>query len=318
MLLSRVLLLGLLVAPLAHVAPAQTWPAKPLRLLVPFPPGAAADLNARLVAPKLSEQLKQPVLIENRPGAASIIAMEATLKAPADGYTLFFANPNVVTSPLLFEMNFDPVKELVPVIQLTVFHYVLLASNSFAPNSVGEILELAREKPGVVTCASGGGMSEFGCGLLRALGKADITQVRYKGNAPAMNDLAGGQVNLLFDIVSVASQNVKTKRARAIAISSPARAAGPFSHLPTLSETLPGFEVSGWQGVMLRAGTPRDIVERLNREFDLVLAREDVRKRLVDLGVELIGGSPESFAGLIRRDQAKFARIIREFNIRVD
>src|SRR5262249_55404400 len=151
-----------------------------------------------------------------------------------------------------------------PVIWITRYHYVLLAKNGYAPRNVPEILALAREKPGTVTCASGGGMSEFGCGMLRALGHADITQVRYKGNAPAMNDLAGGQVDLLFDIVSVAAQSVKNGRARALATTGATRLP-PFTDLPAIAETLPGYEVFGWQGVVTRAGTPRAIIERMNQ-----------------------------------------------------
>jgi tripartite-type tricarboxylate transporter receptor subunit TctC len=311
------LALVLLATPFAQTARSQAWPTKPIRLLVPFPPGASADLNARLLAPKLTEQLKQPVLVENRPGAAGIIAMEVTAKSPPDGTTALIANPTLVTSPFLFKMSFEPMQELAPVIWLTRFHYVLLAKNGFAANTVAEILALAREQPGKVTCASGGGMSEFGCGLLRALGRADITQVRYKGNAPAMNDLAGGQVDLLFDIVSVAAQNVKNGRARALATTGATRLP-PFTDLPAIAETLPGYEVFGWQGVVTRAGTPREIIERLNQVIGETIQRDDVRPRLTDLGVEITAGTPEQFAEMIARERVRLGGIIREFNIRVE
>jgi tripartite-type tricarboxylate transporter receptor subunit TctC len=314
---AAIFAVAILMVPAAKTAQAQSWPSKPLRLLVPFPPGASADLNARLIAPRLAEQLKQPVLVENRPGAAGIIAMEATAKSPPDGTTALIANPTLVTSPLLFKMSFEPMQELTPVIQLTRFHYVLLAKKGFGPNSVADILALAREKPGAVTCASGGGMSEFGCGLLRALGHVDITQVRYKGNAPAMNDLAGGQVDLLFDIVSVAAQNVRNGRARALATTGATRLP-PFTELPAISETIPGYEVFGWQGVVTRAGTPREIIERLNQVIGQTIQRDDVRGRLTDLGVEISAGTPEQFAEMIERERVRLGRIIREFNIHVD
>jgi len=311
-------LIGAVLLAGTGLAGAQNWPARPIHWVVPFPPGASADLTARLMSPRLAEQLKQPVIVENRAGAASIIAMETVAKSSPDGYTILFGNPTVVTSPILFHMSFDPVKELAPVIQLTAFHYVMLKSNSFAPNSVAEVLSLAREKPGAVSCASGGGMSEFGCGLLKALGKIDLNQVRYKGNAPAMNDLVAGQVNLLFDITSAALPNVKGGRVRAIATTSATRRPGPFSSLPTVAETVPGYEVTSWQGVLARSGTPKEVIARLNREMGIALGRDEVRKRLTDLGVEIVGGTTEAFAELIQSDNLKYAKLIREYHLRVD
>ena len=310
--------LGIAALAASSGAAAQNWPAKPIRWVVPFPPGASADLTARLMSPRLGEQLKQPVLVENRAGAASIVAMETVAKSAPDGYTILFGNPTVVTSPILYEMSFDPVKELAPVVQLTGFHYVMLTSNAFPAKSVAEVVALARDKPGVVTCASGGGMSEFGCGLLKALGHLELNQVRYKGNAPAMNDLIGGQVNLLFDITSAAFPHVKSGRVRAIATTSGTRRPGPFSALPTVSETIPGYEVTSWQGVLTRTGTPKEVIQRLNREMVAALGRDEVRQRLTELGVEIAAGTPEAFAELIQSDALKYGKLIREFHLRVD
>jgi len=277
------------------------------------------------------------VLIENRPGAAGIIAMDAAARAAADGYTLLFANLTLVTGPVLFEMNFDPLTELVPVVQLTEFYYVLLAANNFAPRTAAEVLALGRSQPGRVSCASGGGMSEFGCALLRALGRIDINQVRYKGNGPAMNDLAGGQVNLLFDIASVAGASVRSGRARALATTaapavvpagnpaanpaaSPAasRPAGQFAALPLMAELLPGFEVTGWQGLVTRSGTHPDIVARLNREVRAVLQIDEVRQRLQEEGVSIVAGSSEQFGEMIRSHGAKVLRLIKAHQIRIE
>lgn len=315
----------------------RNWPARPIRILVPFSAGAAADLNARVIAPRLSERLGTPVLIENRPGAAGIIAMDAAARAAADGYTLLFANLTLVTGPVLFEMNFDPLTELVPVVQLTEFYYVLLAANNFAPRTAAEVLALGRSQPGRVSCASGGGMSEFGCALLRALGRIDINQVRYKGNGPAMNDLAGGQVNLLFDIASVAGASVRSGRARALATTAapavvpavnpaanPAanlaasRPAGQFAALPLMAELLPGFEVTGWQGLVTRSGTHPDIVARLNREVRAVLQIDEVRQRLQEEGVSIVAGSSEQFGEMIRSHGAKVLRLIKAHQIRIE
>lgn len=299
----------------------RNWPARPIRILVPFSAGAAADLNARVIAPRLSERLGTPVLIENRPGAAGIIAMDAAARAAPDGYTLLFANLTLVTGPVLFEMNFDPLTELTPVVQLTEFYYVLLAANNFAPRTAAEVLALGRSQPGRISCASGGGMSEFGCALLRALGRIDINQVRYKGNGPAMNDLAGGQVNLLFDIASVAGASVRSGRARAIATTASAaasRPAGQFAALPLMAELLPGFEVTGWQGLVTRSGTHPEIVARLNREVRAVLQNDEVRQRLQEEGVSIVAGSSEQFGEMIRSHGAKVLRLIKAHQIRIE
>ncbi len=311
-------LLGIAALAATATSAAQGWPAKPIHWVVPFPPGASADLTARLMAPKLAEQMKQPVIVDNRAGAASIVAMEVVAKSAPDGYTILFGNPTVVTSPVLYEMSFDPVKELAPVVQLTSFQYVMLTSNAFPAQSVAEVLALARAKPGAVSCASGGGMSEFGCGLLKALARLDLNQVRYKGNAPAMNDLIAGQVNLLFDITSAAFPHVKAGRVRALATTSTSRRPGPFSALPTVAETIPGYEVTSWQGVLGRMGTPKEVIQRLNREMIAALGREEVRQRLTDLGVEIAAGTPEAFADVIAADAAKYGKLIREYKLRID
>jgi tripartite-type tricarboxylate transporter receptor subunit TctC len=218
-------------------------------------------------------------------------------------------------------------------VQLTEFYYVLLAANNFAPRTAAEVLALGRSQPGRVSCASGGGMSEFGCALLRALGRIDINQVRYKGNGPAMNDLAGGQVNLLFDIASVAGASVRSGRARALATTAapavvpagnPAanlaasRPAGQFAALPLMAELLPGFEVTGWQGLVTRSGTHPDIVARLNREVRAVLQIDEVRQRLQEEGVSIVAGSSEQFGEMIRSHGAKVLRLIKAHQIRIE
>ncbi len=300
----------------AQVSAAASWPARPVRLIVPFPPGGATDLTARLVSQKLSDRLKQPVVIDNRPGAGSLIGMEAAAKSAPDGYTILFVIPNLITSPMFNKANFDPLKDLAPVIQLTEVYLVMLANNAFAPKSVSEVIALAREKPGTVTCASGGGPSQLGCEMLRAYGKVDITNVPYKGMAPAMNDLIGGQVMLAFDPVSTAIVHVNAKRVRAIATCAAKRGVPPFGDLPTLSETFPGFELVTWQGIMVPAATPREIVTRLNGEIAAVLAHDEVHARLKEIGLQRAAGSPEDFAALIQRDYAKYSRIFRDTGIK--
>lgn len=280
---------------------------------MPFPPGGASDLSARVMSQKLAERLKQPVTIDNRPGAASNIGMEAAAKSPPDGYTIVFVIPNLVTGSLLYRLNFDPMKDLTPVSQLTSVFFVMLVTPSLPAKSLADVLGLARERPGTLTCASGGGMSQLACEMIRVLGKVEVTYVPYKGLAPAMIDLASGRISMTFDITSSALPHVRANRARAIAITSNKRVAlGAFADLPTMAETFPGFEVMTWQGVMAPSGTPRDVIRRLNAEIGAVLEEPDVRRKLVDAGLEIAHGSPEEFAELIQKDYAKYSRIIRE------
>ncbi len=302
---------------LAGGASAQSWPVRPIHWIVPFPPGGATDITARVLSLRLAERLKQPVLIENRPGAASNIGMELAAKSPPDGYTIVFVIPNVVTASLLYRLNYEPMKALTPVSQLTGVYFVMLVTPSLPANSLSDVLGLARQKPGALSCASGGGMSQLACEMVRVLGKVDVTYVPYKGLAPAMTDLAGGQISMTFDITSSALPHVKANRARAIATTNSRRmSSGAYAGLPTLSETFPGFDIVAWQGVMAPSGTPREVVAHLNREIGAVLEEADVRQKLGDAGLEVAHGSPEEFGELMQRDYVKYSRIIRESGLK--
>lgn len=301
----------------ASAAGAQEWPAKPIRWIVPFAPGGATDLTARVVGQKLSERLKRPVLIENRPGAASNIGMELAAKSTPDGYTIVLVIPNVVTGPLFYKLNYEPMKDLAPVALLTRAYSVLLVNPSLPAKTLADILALAKAKPGTLTCGSGGGMSQISCGFLRVLGKVDITYVPYKGMGPAMTDLVGGQITMTFDVTSSALPHIKASRARPIAITHARRIpSGPFASLPAMSETLPGFEVVSWQGVMAPAGTPRPVIQTLNKEIGATLDEPAVREKLIGAGLEIDHGSPEAFGELLQADYAKYARIIQETGLK--
>jgi len=296
----------------------EAFPSKPLRFIVAAAPGGSPDVVARLVGQHLGERLKQPVLVDNRPGAAGNIGIEAAARAAPDGYTIFLAIPNVVINPHLYRMSVDPLTALAPVAQLTRVTFVLLASPEFAPQTVPEVLAAARARPGAVRCGWGGPLPHFACELLRMQAQADISVVPYKGNAPAMNDLIGGRIDLLLDVPNVALPQVQANRVRAIATTNPKRGSGPFGQLPTVNETLAGFEFEGWQGVLAPSGTPREIVDRLNREIVAVLGAEDVRKRLGDGGLDVAPGTPAAFAETLQRDHARYAKIIREAGIRAE
>ena len=315
----RVLMLSFWLSLLAGQSPAATqeWPAKPIRWIVPFAPGGATDLTARIVGQKLAERMSRSVLIENRPGAASNIGMEAAAKSAPDGYTILLVIPNVVTGPLFYKLNYAPLKELTPVILMTRAYSVLLVNPSLPAKTLPEILALAREWPGKLTCGSGGGMSQISCGFINLSGKVDITYVPYKGMGPAMTDLVSGHISMSFDVTSSALPHIKANLVRPIATTNVRRSAsGVFASLQTMSETLPGFEVVSWQGVMAPFGTSRDIILRLNKEFGMSLEEPEVHQKLVDAGLEIDHGSPEAFGELIQADYAKYARVIRETGLK--
>jgi tripartite-type tricarboxylate transporter receptor subunit TctC len=273
-------------------------------------------LVARIVGQRLGERLRQPVLVDNRAGASGTIGMEAAAHAAPDGYTILFGTTNEVINPILRKLNVDPLTDLTAVSQLATITFVLLANPDFPPRTVPEVLAAARAKPGAVSCGWGAAVLQLACELLKIQGQVDINVVPYKGAAPAMNDLVGGQINLAFNSTYTSLSQVKANRVVAIATINPKRGTGPFGHLPTVGETLPGFEFASWFGVLVPSATPREIVTRLNREIAAVLEEDDVRKRLTDGGLEVTHGSPEAFAEIMRRDHLKFSRIIRDAGIK--
>jgi tripartite-type tricarboxylate transporter receptor subunit TctC len=297
-----------LLAPAAHAQSA--WPSKPIRWIVPFPPGGPADVVTRIVSSKLAERTGQPNVVENRGGAGGNVGHEAAAKSPADGYTVLFVVPAIITNPYFLKASIDPFKELAPVIHLDSAWMVLLASPGFPASTVAEVIAQARAKPGGVSCAASGALPQVGCEMLRAHAGADMLMVQYKGNAPALNAVMGGEVNLIFDLLNTSQGQVKAGRVRAIATTSAKRSAGPLGDLPTLSETIPDFELETWHGVMVPAATPRDIVQKLNRDIQWVLGQPDVAKRFADGGLDITGGTPEAFEALLKRDYAKYGKIL--------
>jgi tripartite-type tricarboxylate transporter receptor subunit TctC len=282
-----------------------------VRWIVPFPPGSAVDVVARLIAPGLSERLKQPVIIDNRPGGFGIIGMEAAVSAAPDGYTIFFATSNEAINPVVRKAKSDPETDLTPVSQLARVSFVLLANPDFPARTVPALLERARSTPGAVTCAFSAPVFQIACELLKTRGHVDLTSVYYKGGGGALNDLVGKQVDLMFMSTGVAHPLVKAGRIAAIATANAHRGLGPFGELPTIGETLPGFELESWFGVLAPKATSREVVLRLNRELGAVLDAPSVHNRLTEDGIEIRHASPEAFADLMHRDRAKFAEIVR-------
>ena len=307
-----------LSATLCTPALAATWPERPVRLIVPFPPGGGSDMSARIVAQKLGERLGQPVIVDNRPGAASNIAMDLVVRSPADGYTLFFAVPTVTQNQFLYKLNFDPLKDLTPVAKVAEVSFVLLSNPAFPPKTLPEVLARARQNPGAVTCGSAGATPGIACQLLQILGKVDLNIVPYKGNAPAMTDLIGGQINLLFDVVNAAQPQVASGRARAIATTAHKRGGAPFPNVPTASETLPGLELSAWQGVMAPAKTPAPVLHKLEHELEAVMEDPGVAQKLRDAGLEPSYADAKKFGATIAADAARYGKIIRDTGMKAE
>ncbi|MGE0314315.1 MAG: Bug family tripartite tricarboxylate transporter substrate binding protein [Lautropia sp.] len=324
---SRIRVRRLLVACLAPVvlatasllhrdASAQEWPTRPIRWIVPFPPGGPADVTARLIAPKLTARLGQPVVVENRPGASSNIGYEAAVRANPDGYTMLLAVAGLVTNPHVFKLNFDPMKDLVPVAQLNSLQMVLLGSEKFAARNLSEAMAHANANPGTVTCAWGGSvLLQLVCESLRLEGKADIQAVAYKGGAPAMTDLIGGQVDMMIDVINTAVPQIKAGKVKLLAVANRSRGRAPFPDAPTIAESIPGFEMNTWQGVMMPAGTPKEIVSKMNAAIGWALAQPDVAARVAESGLDVAFGTPEQFGALLRNDFEKYGRLIRAAGI---
>ena len=301
---------------IAFSAQAQDWPTKPIRWLVPFAPGGPADVVTRILAAALQDRTGQPNVVENQPGAGGNIAHAAASKSGADGHTVVFVVPSVITNPFYMKASVDPFKDLAPVIHLDNASMVLISNPTFAPATVRDVIAEIKAHPGRVSCGSSGALPSVGCELLRANAGADMIMVMYKGNGPALNALMGGEINLLFDVVNIAVGHVKAGRVRAIASTAPKRGIGPLGDVPVMAETIPGFELVTWHGVMVAPATPHALVERINREMNAVLQRPDVRERFANSGLQITGGTADDFAAILRRDYDKYGVALRAAGVK--
>jgi tripartite-type tricarboxylate transporter receptor subunit TctC len=310
----------LLVILVSQTALAQAWPNRTVRLLVPFAAGAGInDIMARLVGQHLGAGLGQPVVIENRAGAGGIAGTEAAAKAAPDGYTFLMTNVSLVTSAYLYpKLPYDPQKDFVPVTLVATSPLMLVVHPSVAAKSVQELVALAKANPGRLNFGSGGVGStpHLSAELFKSAAGIDAVHVPYKGGAPALNDLVGGQLSFMIENVPGTMPFVKQGRLRALAITSAQRS--PLEPaLPTMVESgVPGYEVVGWQGLFAVAGTAPDIVARLQADVGKVLRLPEVRERLAALGAEPVGSTPEEFGAFIRAERTRWGRIIREKGIR--
>jgi tripartite-type tricarboxylate transporter receptor subunit TctC len=314
--------LGALFVCIAAVASAQSYPNRAIRLVVPFPAAGTTDILARAAAQKLTEAFGQSVVVDNRPGAAGNIGSDLVAKSAPDGYTLLMGTvgTHAINPSLYSKMPYDHVKDFVPVVLVAGVPNVLVVNPALPVNSVADLIKLAKDKPGQINFASSGsGTSIHLSGeLFKTMAGVDITHVPYKGSSPALIDLIGGQVQIMFDNLPSALPQIKAGKLRAIAVTSLKRAP-VLPDVPTISESgLPGFEASSWFGVLAPAGTPAPIVARINAEVNKWLQSAEAREKLLSQGAEAAGGSPEQFANHIRAESEKWAKVVKASGAKVD
>jgi len=317
--MRTLLLLGLIF--FAAGLSAQTFPQRPVRIVVPFPPGGSTDITARLIAPQLQEAWKQPVLVENRPGAGANIGAEFVAKSAPDGHTLLLATTALAASAAIAEkLAYDPRKDLVPVVFLSSIPNVLVVPPSLPASTPQEFVALARAQPGKLNFASPGATTgqRLTFELLKQMTGIDVVHVPYKGGAPAGQAVIAGEVQSMIMNVVEAVPHLKAGRLKAIAATT-ARRAAMLPELPTLSETVaPGLDASVWQGVLASGGTPRHIIERINRDLAAALAQPDVRERLAGMGMELGPGSPADFERFLGEEISKWSRVAKAANVKAE
>ena len=321
----RYLMQSMLAATLAlfcGIAVAQAYPAKPVRLIVPFAPGGATDIIARAAAIELSKTLGQPVAVDNRPGAGGNVGSEMVARSAADGYTMVMSASSLhgITPFLYTKLTYDPNKDLVPVIVLASFSNVLVVHPAVKANSVKELITFVKAQPGKLTCASSGSGStiHMSCEMFKHMLGLDITHVPYKGSGPAVTDLMGGQVDMMFDNIPSAITHIRSGKLRALATTGPKRAVA-LSDLPTMIEAgVPGYESSAWFGLAMPAGTPKEIIARMNAEGQKAAKAPEFIKRMSDLGYEVIGGTPEQMAAMIQDEIKRWGPIVKASGAKVD
>ena len=317
--LSRVACTGLLL--ICTAAQAQ-WPARPVRFVVPFPAGGSTDIVARVLAEKLAQGLGQPFVIDNRGGAGGTTGSDAVAKAPADGYTLLIAtsSTHAIAGSLYAKLPYDAVRDFEPVSLIGTATIMLVTHPSVGVKTVKELIALAKAKPALLTFASSGngGISHLTGEYFKSQAGIEMQHIPYKGDTPMIADLVGGRVSLAFGTAVAFLPHVQSGKLTAIAVTN-ARPSPIAPNLPTVADSgLAGFEALQWFGVLMPAGTPGEIVARLNAELLKVLRMAEVRERLKALGIEIAGNTPAEFAGFMRAETAKWARIVKDSGARVD
>jgi tripartite-type tricarboxylate transporter receptor subunit TctC len=303
---------------LSWIARAQAYPSRPVRLIVPAPPGGADDLVGRLVGRWLSDRLGQPFVVDNRAGAGTIIGTEAVVKAPPDGYTLLLVNSTSAINATLYDkLNFNFIQDIAPVAGVIRLPVVVVVNPSFPPKTIPEFIAYAKANPGKINFASAGngGTGHVACELFKMMTAIELTHIPYRGGAPALTDLLGGQVHVFFGLASSSIEHIRAGTLRALAVTTATRS-DALPNIPTVGEFIPGYEASGWQGVGAPKNTPPDLIDKLNREINAGLADPALKARLAEFTGVMLAGSSAEFGKLIAEDAEKWAKVIRAANIK--
>jgi tripartite-type tricarboxylate transporter receptor subunit TctC len=306
--------------PTATTAWAQAYPARAVRIVVPVAPGGANDVTGRLIAQWLSERLGQQFFIENRPGAGTNVGTEAAIRAPADGYTLLISGSNAAINPTLFgSLNFNFIRDTAPIGSIVRVPQIMQVHPALPAQSVPEFIAYAKANPGKIAMGSGGNGSPAHIvgEYFKLMTGTNLTHVPYRGAAPAVTDLLGGQIQVAFTEMATSLGHIKSGKLRALAVTAAARSE-TLPDIPTMSEFIPGFEASQWIGLVAPKDTPPAIIEKLNAEINAGLADPGIKARFADLGGVVLPGSPADFGRLIRDETEKWAKVIRAANIKVE
>lgn len=310
------ILFGAVIAVTAH---AQPYPAKSIRMVMPFPPGGPTDIVGRLVAAKVSEQIGQSVVADSRPGASGNVGLEIASKAPPDGYTIVLSSPVIALSPLLYaKLNYDPSKDLAPIALVGAVRNVFVIHPSVPAKNLKDFIQIARKNPGKLNYGSGGigTTTHLAPELLKSLEKLNIVHVPYKGSGLALIGLASGQVDMEVLAAPAAIGQIQAGRVRALAVLSPERMPD-LPNVPTAREQgFPNFDISVWYGMLAPTGTPREIINRLNSELTKAVTAPDMKPKLAQAGVEPLTSTPEEFSAFIRSEAARFDKVIKEAGIK--
>jgi tripartite-type tricarboxylate transporter receptor subunit TctC len=304
---------------LPFASAAQNYPTKPIRMIVPFPPGGGTDITARAVAQKLTEAWGQTVVADNRPGANGTIGVDTTAKAPGDGYTLaMISSSHAINVGIYSKLPYDLLKDLAPITQFTRQPYALVINPSVPAKSVKELVALARARPGTLNYGSSGtgGLSHLAGALMGTITGTEFTHVPYKGGAPAMTDVIGGQIQILFGTLLLTGPHAKAGRLRTLAVTTAQR--WPGADLPTMQEAgVPGYEITQWYGLLTSAKVAPAIVDKLNKEIARILHQPDVKDKLATDGALAVGNTPAEFGAHIRAEVAKYGKLVKQMGIRL-
>lgn len=310
------------IAVVTPVAAADAYPSKPIRVVVAFSAGGATDVNARLLAQRLTQQLGKPVIVDNKPGAAGNIGAAEVARSAADGYTLFYTTSAIASAPSLYKnLSFDPIRDFMPVAMIATAPLLLVANNNFQVKTVKELIDYAKANPNKINYGTSG------AGIVLHLAGAQISNalniqmqpIHYRGGAPALTDVVGGQIQIMFNVIIDTMPFVQSNRVRALAVTSAARSP-LLPDVPSITEATgqEGLEIGVWHGILVPKGTPQDIINRLNAEINTAIQHPEMRQKLLATGNDPIGGSSEQFAAFIKSETARWSKVVRDLDIRVE